>query len=161
MDPSRTQFATDERAKVLAWDDLAGERSHLDSLPLPPTLGSTKEWRRLTATLAWLSPVNARRRNYRQAFPWAELGNRSSAVSAEGGKDQKKSEVDGRTLEALLQVKRAGLDEETSQRGTAQHRVWEGERGRRRSGLWSGSEFESVLISAGADSSGVTRPGRV
>jgi hypothetical protein len=37
------------------------------SLPMPAGLAASTEWRRLTITLAWLSPVNPRSRRHRQA----------------------------------------------------------------------------------------------
>ena len=152
VDPRRSQFATDERATVLAWDELAGEQSHLYSLPLPPTLGSKKVWRRLTVTLAWLSPVNARHKNYRQAFLWAELGDRIAVVPAEGEKDAKKTEVDDRTSVALLQVERAGLDEKSSRRGTVQHRVWEGGK----AAAFGADERLQIRVSCKADAGKMT-----
>jgi hypothetical protein len=39
---------------------------HYD-VPLPPSLEGVTEFRRLTLTLAWLSPVNARHQSYRVA----------------------------------------------------------------------------------------------
>lgn len=45
---------------------LAGERRTF-RYPLPPSLAATTEWRRLTLTLAWISPVNARSQKYRKA----------------------------------------------------------------------------------------------
>lgn len=37
------------------------------SFPLPPSLSATTLWRRLTVTLAWLSPINPRSQRYRMA----------------------------------------------------------------------------------------------
>ena len=126
VDPRKAQFATDERATVLAWDELREEKSHVYTLPMPPTLGSQKLWRRLTVTLAWLSPVNAQHRNYRKAMLWVDLGvTEKKTVEKEDGTTKK---VTTETLsETLLRVQKAGLDEKSSQRGTIQHRVWEGE----------------------------------
>ncbi len=152
VDPNRSQYATDERATVLAWDDLAEEQSHLYSLPLPPTLASKKEWRRLTVTLAWLTPVNARHKNYRQAFLWAGLGDRIPVVAAEGMKDPKKTEVDERTSVALLQVERVGLDEKSSQRGTIQHRIWEGDK----AAVFGAEERLQIRVSCKADAGKMT-----
>lgn len=105
VDPRKGQFATDERATVIGWGNLVDGGSHLFYLPLPPSLGSKKVWRRLVVTLAWFSPVNSRHRNYRKASLWASVD----------GVDE-------------LAVGKAGADEVTSGRGTVQHRVWEGDR---------------------------------
>lgn len=55
-----------------------GERRSF-SYPLPPSLSASTLWRRLTITLAWISPVNTRSQKYRMARlqlapPTAELG---------------------------------------------------------------------------------------
>lgn len=44
----------------------AGERRTF-SYPLPPSLSATTLWRRLTITLAWISPINTRSQKYRMA----------------------------------------------------------------------------------------------
>jgi hypothetical protein len=125
VDPLKVQFATDQRATVLAWDTLPDGKSHLYALPLPPSLGGKQVKRRLTLTLAWLTPVNARHKNYRQAFLWTDVGLVETTTFEVGGKKKKKrTEKSGK--ETLL-VKKAGLDEKTSQRGTVQHGVWESE----------------------------------
>lgn len=56
----------------------AGERRTF-SYPLPPSLSATTLWRRLTITLAWISPINTRSQKYRLARlqlapPTTELG---------------------------------------------------------------------------------------
>jgi hypothetical protein len=152
VDPRKSQFATDERATVLAWDELAAEQSHVYALPLPPTLASKKLWRRLTVTLAWLSPVNPRHKNYRQAFLWAELGSRTSVEVESDGKTKKKTVVDERTSESVLLVEKAGLDEKTSQRGTVQHRVWEGEK----AAVFAADERLHIRISCKAEAGKMT-----
>ena len=126
VDPRKAHFATDERATVLAWDNLLDQQSHVYELPLPATLASKKLWRRLTVTLAWLSPMNPQHRNYRKALLWVNLGVVDVTTVEKDGETKK---VRNKTAnEDLLLVERAGLDEKTSQRGTIQHRVWEGEK---------------------------------
>lgn len=44
-----------------------GDGTHEYLLPLPPSLASRTDWRRLTVTLAWLTPVNVTHRGYRRA----------------------------------------------------------------------------------------------
>lgn len=126
VDPRKVQFATDQRATVLAWDTLAKEESHLYSFPLPPSLGGKHVKRRVTLTLAWLSPVNARHKNYRQAFLWTDVGISETTTHEVAGEQKKKrTEKAGK---ATLLLEKAGLDEKTSQRGTVQHQVWESEK---------------------------------
>jgi hypothetical protein len=110
---------------VLAWDSLHDGKSHLYSLPLPPSLGGKQVKRRVSLTLAWLTPVNLRHKNYRQAFLWTDVGIvETTTFEVEGKKKKKRTEKAGK--ETLL-LKKAGLDEKTSQRGTVQHCVWESE----------------------------------
>jgi len=44
-----------------------GDGTHEYLLPLPPSLASRTDWRRITVTLAWLTPVNPTHRGYRRA----------------------------------------------------------------------------------------------
>ncbi|MGL4422709.1 MAG: hypothetical protein ACRCZF_18715, partial [Gemmataceae bacterium] len=152
VDPAKAQFATDERATVLAWNELHGDQSHVYSLPLPPSLGSKRVWRRLTVTLAWLSPINTKHKDYRQAFLWAELGKRTVIKKVVDGKKKKEIVVDERTTETLLQVEKAGLDVKTSQRGTIQHRVWEGEK----AAVFSEEERIEIRVSCKAEAGKLT-----
>jgi len=71
-------------------------------LPLPPSLSAVSERRRLTITLAWLSPVRTTRQNYRMAHLWfAPRYN--------------------------IAPDRMDADHRAVQRGTIQHEVLEGE----------------------------------
>jgi hypothetical protein len=145
VDPRKAQFATDERATVLAWDELRNEQSHVYNLPLPPSLGSKKAWRRLTFTLAWLSPVNPQHRKYRKALLWVDLGVRETEKVEKDG-EVKKVTVESAS-ETLLLVETAGLDEKSSQRGTVQHRVWEGEK----AAVFESDERIQLRVSCKAD----------
>jgi hypothetical protein len=125
VDPQKVQFATDQRATVLAWDTLPDGKSHVYSFPLPPSLGSKQVKRKVSLTLAWLSPVNVRHKNYRQAFLWSDIGIvETTTFEVNGEIKKKRTEKAGK--ETLL-LERAGLDEKTAQRGTVQHLVWESE----------------------------------
>jgi Subtilase family len=44
-----------------------GDGAHEYALPLPPSLSRRTDWRRITVTLAWLTPVNPAHRGYRRA----------------------------------------------------------------------------------------------
>lgn len=46
------------------------DRRQTFRFPLPAALSASREWRRLTITLAWLSPVNVRSQRYRTARLW-------------------------------------------------------------------------------------------
>ena len=102
VDVNRCLTATDQRATLLGWGIIDSEEGQIFELPLPPSLSATTEVRRLTATLAWLSPCNHRHRNYRTAklyltVPGEEIGAQTAAV-----------------------------DMDSSRRGTVEHRIFEG-----------------------------------
>jgi hypothetical protein len=88
----------------LGFGQLYDGEAHVFSLPLPPSLGSRPEWRRLTVTLAWLSPISASIQKYRNASLWFEMSNNGLAPT--------RSDADWRAV----------------RRGTVQHEVFEGQR---------------------------------
>jgi hypothetical protein len=99
----RALFCTDERVTLFHWGLLACDDSDLYSLPLPPALSGMHILKRLTVTLAWLTPVNCQHRAYRR-----------SALSFQPGN------ID------LLDLGRTGVDFNFAGRGTVQHEVFEG-----------------------------------
>lgn len=92
-----------QRATVIGFGELGDGNAHVFRLPLPPSLASKKEWRRLTVTLAWLSPTVSSTQKYRTAGLWYE--------AEAGGLDASRQAVDWRAV----------------RRGTVQHEVFEGE----------------------------------
>ncbi len=79
------------------------KEAHVFSLPLPPSLGARREQRRLTTTLAWLSPLAESTQRYRTASLWFEVN---------GG---------------TLVPDRKNADWQAVRRGTVQHEIFEGE----------------------------------
>jgi hypothetical protein len=128
--PERAMFCTDERVTALGWGRISKDQAHLYYLPLPPALAGSPVQRRLTATLAWLTPTNARHRSYRQAYLWCTLP------------------------EEKLGVKRAEMDSDTARRGTVEHRVLEG------TSVLAVEEGDvlDVLVSCKEDASGLIHP---
>lgn len=101
--PNRVLSCTEQRATILGFGNLSNGEAHVFSLPLPPSLGSRPEWRRLTVTLAWLSPVLPATQKYRAASLWFEIrGSR-------------------------LVPNRTNADWQAVQRGTVQHEIFEGQ----------------------------------
>lgn len=103
-DGNRVLACTEQRATLLGFGQLGDEEAHVFSLPVPPSLGARREWRRLTVTLAWMSPVAASTQRYRSAGLWFEVD--SDAIAAN----------------------RAEVNTRASRRGTVQHEVFEGDR---------------------------------
>lgn len=101
-DSERILACTEQRATLLGFGQLSDEEAHLFRLPLPPSLGARSDWRRLTVTLAWLSPVVASTQRYRAACLWFEV---------EGGS---------------LVPNRQNADWNAVRRGTVQHEVFDG-----------------------------------
>jgi hypothetical protein len=101
--PERALFCTDERVTALGWSRIEADQGHVFRLPLPPALAASKVRRRLTVTLAWLTPTNPRHRSYRTAYLWCAFP------------------------EGKLGVSRAEMDSKTASRGTVEHRILEGE----------------------------------
>ena len=99
---SRTIACTDQRATIIGWGTLTDGAADQFRIPLPPSLGARKIWRRFIITLAWNSPINPRHQKYRQARLWFRP-NKSS-----------------------LHVKDENAWWQTVERGTVQHVVMEG-----------------------------------
>ncbi|WP_457653269.1 S8 family serine peptidase [Rhodocaloribacter sp.] len=74
-DLARVAACTDQRVTVLGYGALEDGQAHVYRLPLPPSLSASTERRRLTVTLAWITPVNPARRGYRIAHLWFDPKN--------------------------------------------------------------------------------------
>ena len=100
-DFGKVMTCTAQRVTVLGFGALQDGEGAEFALPLPPSLSSVAVRRRVTITLAWMSPINSRRQNYRVAHLWFEP--RSD-----------------------LATERRCADFRSVQRGTVQHEVLEG-----------------------------------
>jgi hypothetical protein len=92
------------RVTVLAVGDLATNEEEDIVVPLPPGLSGVVGKRRVTATLAWMSPINWRHREYRRA--------KLTFATPDGA------------LRPVIESKQIG--QRKAQRGTVQHQVFEG-----------------------------------
>ena len=101
-----------QRATLIGFGELDDGNAHVYKLPLPPSLSAQREWRRLTVTLAWLSPVASTTQRYRVAQLWFDFEG--------GGKSRKK-------LKNKLSVSGIDTDSNATRRGTVQHEIFEGE----------------------------------
>jgi len=102
-DCARVMECTAQRATMIGYGALNDGEAHVYRVPLPPSLGSRREWRRVTATCAWLSPVACSTQRYRMASMWFEMG---------GG---------------VIASDRQEAEWRAVRRGTVQHEVFEGE----------------------------------
>ena len=103
---SRAMICTDQRVTLLGVGALSNGEADEFTLPLPPSLSSKTHKRRLTITMAWLTPVNARRQSYRVAHLWFNPKEQTIAIA------QDRKDADYRAV----------------QRGTVQHEILEGRR---------------------------------
>lgn len=103
VDVDRAITCTAERATLLGVGELGAGKALIFSAPLPPGLAGKIAWRRLTLTLAWMSPINPAHQGYRRAKLWA-------APSHE-----------------QLRIDRVNVDWQAARRGTVQHEILEGE----------------------------------
>ena len=104
VDVDRVRECTASRVTVLGGGLLREDQSHVHRIPLPPSLSGWRGHRRLTLSLAWISPVNPRHRNWRRAQLWFSPPKKDLGVE--------RKQADGRVV----------------QRGTVQHEILEGER---------------------------------
>ena len=93
---------TEQRVSVLGYGRLRDGDGDEFSFPLPPSLSAKNEKRRLTVTLAWLSPINSNNQNYRVAQLWFNPANEIAPT-------------------------RIHADHRAVQRGTVQHEILEGD----------------------------------
>lgn len=63
----RVATAASNRVLLLGAGSISADQRQTFTLPLPPSLAATTEWRRLTITVGWISEVNPRTRKHRMA----------------------------------------------------------------------------------------------
>jgi len=93
----------EQRITLLGFGQLCDGEAHVFHLPLPSSLSGRREKRKLTVTLAYLSPLAASTQKYRVASLWYEIINDPLGVA--------RTEADWRAVK----------------RGTVQHEIFEGE----------------------------------
>jgi len=102
-DVERALTCTEQRATMLGVGELRNEKAWEFNVPIPEALHATLVKRRLTVTLSWFTPTNARHSKYRVARLWVDVSTDALRL--------KRSEGESRQL----------------QLGTLQHEIFEGE----------------------------------
>lgn len=128
-DPRRVMNCTDQRATILGVGQLSNGDGDVFTFPLPPSLSTTTHKRRLTVTLAWLTPVDFNRRKYRVAHLWFDARNDIAQT-------------------------RQYADYRAVRRGTVQHEVLEGED----ASLFEDGDCISVKVSCRFDTNQISEP---
>ncbi|WP_093237754.1 S8 family peptidase [Variovorax sp. EL159] len=72
-DVDRALTCTEQRATMLGVGELRNEKAWEFRVPVPEALNATLVKRRLTVTLSWFTPPNARHSKYRTARLWVDL----------------------------------------------------------------------------------------
>lgn len=97
----RVASGEEQRVTVVGFGSLGDGDAAEFALPLPPGLSGVNVKRRVIVTLAWMSPINSRRQNYRVAHLWFDVAENVAST-------------------------RVCADHRAVQRGTVQHEVFEG-----------------------------------
>lgn len=103
----KSMQCADNRVTIIGWDSIGEGQGHVYKVPLPPSLSGSTEKRRLTFSLAWLSPINPKHAEYKRAGLWFDLT--------------------AQQKEKLGIGERSDLDQNSSKRGAIQHQIFEGE----------------------------------
>lgn len=103
VDPQRSLACAPHRATLIGVGEIGDGEAQVFTAPLPPGLSGAIEWRRVTLTLAWLSPIRPSDQRYRSAKLWIQPPGDTFRVSRENT-----------------------VDFRSAQRGTVQHEVLEG-----------------------------------
>lgn len=104
VDSTRVRECSEHRVTALGGGLLQNDQAHIHRFPLPPSLSGERCWRRLTITLAWITPVNMMHQAWRRANLWFTP-----------------------PLEPL-QVTRREAQWQAVKRGTVQHEIMEGDK---------------------------------
>lgn len=128
VDPLRAQGCTDNRATLLGTGEIAPDTGVRYRVPLPPSLSGKREFRRVTITLAWLTPINCKHRKYRRGLVWF-----AKAVDP-------------------LRVSPAGADWQAARRGTVQHEILTGAS----AASFGKDEFLDIDVSCAVDAGELT-----
>ena len=106
-DVERVLACTAQRATMISWGTIEKNQEYHYNVPLPQSLSSQSELRRMTVTIAWMTPVNPVHQQYRQAALEPKLSGDSCGIERKA---------------SLLPT------EDTIKRGTIAHHIYEGER---------------------------------
>ncbi len=102
----KSLICTPQRVTVLGYGELKSGKAHIYYLPLPEFLQGKKVKRRLTVTLAWMSPIAPQNQKYRRARMWFETTDHSE----------------------IADLRKDVTDYQAVRRGTLQHEVFEDEK---------------------------------
>ena len=114
-DIERVINCTAQRATVLGFGSLNDSEAHIFKLPLPPSLSTKTEKRRLIITLAYLSPIAPKTQKYRIAKLWFDTKDKDNPQNTDDFTKENRQECCGG---------QNGF--QFVQNGTVQHEIFEG-----------------------------------
>lgn len=129
IDLPKVMNCAEQRVTVLGFGELDDGEGAEFAFPLPPSLSAVNVCRRLTITLAWLSPVNSLRQAYRVAHLWFDPKN-------------------------AIAPSRLFADHRAAQRGTLQHEVLEG----RKATIFQDGDNIALKVNCRADAGYMSAP---
>lgn len=122
-----------DRVTVLGVGAVAAESSQVLDLPIPVSLNGLRVWRRVSATLAWFTPINVSNRQYRVGRLWFGLDNPN-----------------------VLGLSRREAEWRAARRGSSQHEVFEGST----AAVISSDTFLRVRVNCAAQAARLANPVR-
>lgn len=128
VDQYKILNASNQKVTLIGYSTIKKEQGQLFEVPLPPSLSSKVEKRRLTITLSWFSPLSNTNQKYRKAHLWFD------------------------SEHELLQLNRLEADAKAVQRGTIQHEIFEGER----AAAFIEGDVLTIKVNCKQDSSGLS-----
>ncbi|PAD30563.1 S8 family peptidase [Paenibacillus sp. 7523-1] len=128
VDQLKILNASNQKVTLLGYSTIKKEQGQLFEVPLPPSLSSRTEKRRLTITLSWFSPLSNTNQKYRKAHLWFD------------------------SEHEILQLNRLEVDAKAVQRGTIQHEIFEGER----AAAFIEGDVLTIKVNCKQDSSGLS-----
>lgn len=130
--PKRIFECTDKRVTLIGHGAITAESGHQFNLPIPVVISGSTLWRSLTVTLAWFTPVNPLNQAYRQAKLWFDFPEKAH--------------------QNILNISRKFYDNDTVNRGTVQHEIFEGVRA---SAFLDGTELP-IRVNCKSDAPGLS-----
>ena len=104
VDVGRALSCSAERATLVGVGEVETDGALVFSAPPPPGLAGRRAWRRLTLTLAWMTPINSAHQAYRRAKLWVTP-----------------------PQDLLRVMRRNSVHDKAALRGTVQHEILEGD----------------------------------
>jgi hypothetical protein len=118
---------------LVGYGRLGADEAHLFKLPLPNSISGPLMWKRLTVTLAWITPISPMNQIYRNSKFWFDFPDKNH--------------------EQTLSLSRKFYDNDTVNRGTVQHEIFEANRA---SAFVDGTAL-SIRVNCKEDSSKLTQ----